>query len=844
MAEQDFINCGIGAMLKVTVKDGVITRMRPLRLTEEDGGRWTIEAKGKTFSDPRKTTINPFNIAERMRVYAENRIKYPMKRKNFDPDGERHPEMRGKDEYVRISWEEAYDIYVKEITRIREKYGPAAVTAFVSSHHNYGLLYYKMGPMPRFFNILGYTQLLDNPDSWEGWHWGSMHTWGWYWRFGQCDNFDMLSEAMKNTEQVIYWSVDPNTSAGGYGGQETVIWREWLRELGITGIYIDPYCNSTAAHFGEKWLAPRPGTDAALAEAIAYQWIIDDTYDHWFVENRTVHFDEWKAYILGETDGVPKSPQWAAPICDIPAHTIQAVARQWASKKSMLACGSQYGTAGACRNSYATEWASLMIHLIAMQGIGKEGVNIWGGTAHGAPLDMSFKSAGYSDVGWDVFGLVAKQATFPNRNTVTQKVYRISLPEAILDGHIEWLGEGFCVQYPTQQFKPMQYPEPGPNGAEIRMIHRHGGSFISTMTDTSKWVRMYQSPKLEFVVMQDCHWQSETKFGDLIFPASTNFEHQDISEWAQPGGYGNGNVNCNHRILMFQQKCIEPLWESKPDYQIYCELAERLGIYDEYTEGNSEEDWIKKVFDYTDLPKYISYEDFKEKGYFVVPALPDDYKPTVSNRWYYEGRPVDTPDRFNPLAGTDKATEMATPSGKIEFVRDRLKEHFPDDEERPPMPRYIPLYEGHETTGLVDKYPLILMTPHAKYSYHTHQDNKILWLNDIKQHRVVKDGYAYWPFRINPIDAEARGIKDGDIIMAYNDRAKVLGVALVTERARPGMVHSYQAGANYDPLQPGVAESIDRGGCVNLLSHSRMTSKNAYGEANMSFLVEVCKWEA
>ena len=105
----------------------------------------------------------------------------------------------------------------------------------------------------------------------------------------------------------------------------------------------------------------------------------------------------------------------------------------------------------------------------------------------------------------------------------------------------------------------------------------------------------------------------------------------------------------------------------------------------------------------------------------------------------------------------------------------------------------------------MEKYPLIIMTPHAKYSYHTHQDNKILWLNDIRQHRIIKDGYPYWPMRMNPADAEARGIKDGDIVMVYNDRARVLGVALVTERCRPGLVHSYQAGAKYDPLEPGVA---------------------------------------
>ena len=108
-----------------------------------------------------------------------------------------------------------------------------------------------------------------------------------------------LQDALKNTEQVIFWSVDPNTSAGGYNGQDTVIWRQWIKELGIQCIFIDPYCNYTAAHMGDKWIAPRPGTDAAMAEAIAYVWIKEGTYDKWFVENRTVGFEEWKAAYSG-----------------------------------------------------------------------------------------------------------------------------------------------------------------------------------------------------------------------------------------------------------------------------------------------------------------------------------------------------------------------------------------------------------------------------------------------------------------------------------------------------------------------------------------------------------------
>ncbi len=102
----------------------------------------------------------------------------------------------------------------------------------------------------------------------------------------------------------------------------------------------------------DKWIAPRPGTDAAMAEAIAYVWITEGTYDKWFVENRTVGFEEWKQHILGKgEDKTPKTPQWAAKICDVPAHTITALAREWASKKTMLACGAMYGTGGACRAS-------------------------------------------------------------------------------------------------------------------------------------------------------------------------------------------------------------------------------------------------------------------------------------------------------------------------------------------------------------------------------------------------------------------------------------------------------------------------------------------------------------
>jgi molybdopterin guanine dinucleotide-containing S/N-oxide reductase-like protein len=846
MAEQVFIQCTVGGPVRVYVKDGIIVRMRPIVFDDSvDALSWVINARGRKFTPPRKTTLQSYIIPERTRVYSKNRIKYPYKRKNFNPNGERHPELRGKDEYVRISWDEALDIITGEIKRIRETYGPAAITGMTSSHHNWGFLHYKLGPFGRFSNILGYTTLFDNPDSWEGWHWGAVHTWGYWWRLGHCEQSELLQDALKHTEQIVFWSVDPNSTSYMYSGQENLRWRIWMKELGIKFVVIDPYCNCTAGTMGDKWIAPRPGTDAALAEAIAYVWLTEGTYDKWFVENRTYGFEDWKKHILGEEDGTPRTPKWAARICDIPAHTIQALAREWAAKKTMLAVGSIFGATGACRQAYATEWARLCVLLMAMQGFGKPGVNFWGGTGGAAPIDYRFKMPGYSENGWDAFGIVADKSYFPEGNEVTQKAYRLLLPEIVMNPPVSWIGEGFCGNSVEQQFNRFTCPEPGPNGAPIKMIYRHGGSFISTMTETNRWVRMYQHPNLEFVVMQDCHWQSETKFGDIILPASTNFEHTDLSEWNSAGGYGAHDQNNNHRIIIYQQQCIEPLWESKPDYEIYTLLAERLGFRDKYTEGNTFEDWNRKVYEYSDLPKYISFEDFKEKGYFVVPSMPPDAEPLVSFRWFYEGRPCDLhSETNNPYIGTERAHLLGTPTGKVEFVSQTLLKFDANDKERPPMPRYIPSWEGYNTKKLTSKYPLQLVSPHPRFSYHTHNDNKSLWLDDIAQHRVIKDGYSWWPIRIHPIDAKRRSIRDEDIVKVYNNRGTVLCCAHVTERVRPGTVHSYEAAAKYDPLEPGKPGSIDRGGCINLLTPSRMVSKNAPGEANNSCLVEICKWEA
>jgi trimethylamine-N-oxide reductase (cytochrome c) len=157
------------------------------------------------------------------------------------------------------------------------------------------------------------------------------------------------------------------------------------------------------------------------------------------------------------------------------------------------------------------------------------------------------------------------------------------------------------------------------------------------------------------------------------------------------------------------------------------------------------------------------------------------------------------------------------------------------------MTKYIPAWEGHHTSELLKKYPLQLITPHPRYSFHTMSDAKDSWTNDIKDHRELIDGYYYWILRINSIDATEREIKDNDLVKVFNDRGAVICAAQVTERLRPGTVHSYESSATYDPIgEPG--NSTDRGGCMNLLTPSRPIISKSHSIAANSCLVQIEKW--
>ncbi len=300
-------------------------------------------------------------------------------------------------------------------------------------------------------------------------------------------------------------------------------------------------------------------------------------------------------------------------------------------------------------------------------------------------------------------------------------------------------------------------------------------------------------------------------------PSNTTLEEEDIVPSIRGG--------VPFQTIVLQKQAIAPVGESKSDYEAVLEVARALGKNEEVTGGKTVKEWIKSLFDELQMEQHISWEEFNEKEYYVARTASDWEKTPPGLRLFYED-----PDE-NPLP---------TPSGKLEFYSERLAKHFPDDKERPPVPKWIEKSITHDerlSSERARMLPMLLVSNHGRWRVHSQCDD-ISWTREAPTCKVKGwDGYMYEPVWINPADAAKRGIKDGDIVKVFNERGTVLGGARVWERVMPGVTY-IDHGARCDWIIPG---KLDRGGAINLISPYGTTSKNCVGIATSGYLVEVQK---
>lgn len=810
-------------LVAVDVKDGKLVRIRPAHYSDyysaEDLNAWKlVGANGKTFEPGMKSLTPAFPLVYKNRTFSANRVPFPMKRIDWDPSGERHPETRGISKYERISWDEALEIVASEIKRVHDVYGPHSILCMADGHGESKNIHASHGCMAPLLEACGgFTSQNRNPDSWEGWYWGAKHVWGMDPVGQNVYASNTAQDIAQNADALLYWGCDLETNTWAWGGHQASRLAFWFSECGVKSIAIAPDCNYTTAVHADKWIPVLPNTDAALQLAIAYVWWKEGTYDKEYIATHTDGFDWFVYYLSGDEDGIPKTPEWAEGLCGVPAYRIKALARYWA--KHNVSIGHCNG-GSYIRSAFSHEPARLEVYLMAMQGVG-------------APGRTTFKF-----IEWVLFGSSSHSPVPPSEfipstasvynGLMIGKDYGAFVPKtmvhkALRGEELEWYGRGTAANARTDQFDKHSFPLPGEHG--IKMVWADSAAFATSLNGGNEFLDALKTPTVEFYLMEAPWFENEARYADLILPVSTKFEVTDI---------GNDNDAGQWCAIIYEQAAIEPAYESKSDWEIACEVAKRLerfgGRYEDLhsivSHDKTVEELVEFGYENCGMPKEKQdFQRFKSQGYELIPTKKNWEDDPVGLRMFYDD-PASAP--------------MSTPTGKIEFYSTALADNFPNDKVRGPVAHWIESGDGHDDrkgSERAKQFPFLVVSNHPRWRVHA-EFNDATWLREIETCKVLgPDGYAYEPLWLNPLDAAALGLKNGDVAKVFNERGAVLGGVRVTERIMQGVVYM-DHGANADEIVPGTG-GLDRGGCINLICPTATSSSNATGEVTSGYLVGV-----
>ena len=809
----DWCGFGIGANLAtVDVRDNKILRVRPFRYdaaySADHLKPFKLEHEGRVFEEPMHSLIPPTSVAYKRHAFSRNRIPYPLIREDWDPEGDRHPETRGTSKYRRISWDEATTIIAKELRRQFDLYGPGSVLLQQDGHGETKIVHPCHGAMVKLLEIMGGATIqARQPDSWEGWYWGAKHVWG-NEPYGQGATGNLFYDITKNTKMLLYWGCDNETTTWGWASQMPSRLSFWFTDCGITSVAIAPDLNYSAAVHADKWIPVYPNTDLALQFAIAYVWMTEGLYDREYVESHSVGFDWLEYETLGRGDGIPKTPEWAEPLCGVPARTIKALARKW-HREATTTCHCNGGS--FIRSCYSHEPARMEAALLTMQGLGKPGRNfmkfiewnLYGVDAFNPmpPCEEDFESWG----GYNAALLDGCDRFIP----------KTLIPEGIMCKEpFTWYGHVICSMPTEDQFEEFQFPREGE--PFLHMIWSDTPCWSTCWNGGNEYLKALRSENLEFVLLQHPWFENDAHFADIVLPVATRFEVRDVGIDHSCGIWNT---------IIHSEQCVEPLGEAKSDWECVCAVAEKLGLLEEYTGGRDVEDSVRATFDGARETMPLTYEEWLEKGYYPSPTR---------DGW------EDLPAGFHNFCVDPDAYPLQTPSGKVEFYSTRLAENFPDDRERTPYPHYIAAtdrFHEYREDPKAEEYPYLIVSNHPRWRVHANFDDNS-WLREIETCKVIgPDGYAYEPVWINPVDAADLGVETGDVVKVFNDRGWTMGGVYVTERIKPHVVYQ-DHGARIDPIVPGES---DRAGANNLIAPKECTSANCAGEVTSGFLVGVEK---
>ena len=715
---------------------------------------------------------NPSAIIESMAgaVYHETRISRPMVRAGYLAKGvESNRAKRGAEPFVPVTWERALALVENELNRVKSKFGNEAIYGGSYGWGSAGLLHNACSLLHRFLNLFG--GFTDSVGSYSCAAAEAVvpHFLG---DFNQVlkSLTDYRSIAESSRLVVAFGGLpqkNAQIAAGGSGNHSTDGWLKRCRDNGVGFVYVGPIKSDMADFLDAEWICPRPNTDTAIMLGMAHTLVAESLHDRAFLDRYTVGFERFCAYLMGERDGVPKSADWAAAISGLEAGTIRSLARRMAATRSMLSIS---WSLQRSLNGEQTHWAA--VTLAAMLGqIGLPGGGI--------------------GFGYSCEGNVGQPADATSRLRISEGANPVDryIPVARIADML--LNPGATIDFDG---KKIVFPD-------IRLVYWAGGNPFHHHQDLNRLIAAWRKP--ETIIVHEPWWNPLARHADIVLPATTSFERNDI------GGA------TRDPFILAMQKAIEPVGEARDDYAVFAELAGRMGFAEAFTEGRSEEQWLRHFYDSdrerarrrnVSLP---SFEEFWAKGHVEFPA-PD--QPTVL---------------LEDFRRTPELYPLTTPSGKIEIYSETVAGFGYDD-----CPGHAYWVEPEEWLGadLANRFPLHLLSNQPRTRLHGQLDN-----GATSWRAKVGGREALW---INPADAGARGIKTGDVVRVFNDRGACLAGAIVTDSVQPRVLQ-LPTGAWYDPETPGEIGSLCKHGNANVLTLDKGSSRLGQGPSAHSCLVEV-----
>ncbi len=681
------------------------------------GGRCVVNAHVvddklvKISTDPRRWTpdVAPLpacarGIGQIERVYHPDRLKYPMRRSG----------PRGSGQYERITWDEALDEVASQLLRVRKEYGNASILD--GSRSGNTAMLHSRSALKRFLHMFGGCSDLWSSFSNEAEIFSVKTVFG---KDAVCKSSGREPTDYVNSKLILMWGWSPMDGTFGTG---TPQYLRHAKEQGVRIVCIDPRRHRSSKALAEEHIYIRPSTDAAALIAMAYVIVTEQLHDQTYLDRFVQGFDEdtlpagaprgssYRAYILGENDGIPKTPEWADEICGVPADTIRRLAVEFGSTKpAAIHCGYAPG-----RTLHGEQFHRAAYALAAITGnIGVTGGN--SGVSNGATGRYGVKSLP------------------EGKNPINSKISSPLLADC--------LEKGSTGGYP-----------------DIKLIYSMAGDIFNQAPNTSKTVRALDN--VEFIVGQDHFLTPTARYADIVLPATTFWERNDVHvPWAGAGHYA-----------IFMKQALQPMYECRNDIDIVADLAKRVGI--EGFNNKSELEWLKEFTE----DRVDDFDAFMKEGVARFPE-PED---AVA---------------FAKQIRDPRNHKFSTPSGKIEIYSTNLAEN-PDPfglGAISAIPKWVP----HIETS--DDYPLSMLSSKSRARTHSIHGNQE------KLNRVDPDNI--W---VHPEDAAMRGIQDGQPVRVESAYGSTILPVRVTKDIARGCV-SMKEGRWYTP----DADGVDREGCAN-----------------------------